>query len=456
MALKPQAGPQTRFLSSTANIAGIGGGAGGGKSFSLLMDPLRYLFDYPGFHGVIFRRTFPEINLPGGLWDTSAELYSQFDAIPKKGDYKWLFPHDNTISFHHLQHPTSIYPWQGSQVTYFGFDELTHFLESMFTYLVFSRGRSGCDIDSYTRCSCNPDPDWVKRFFAPWVDTTYPVPAAPGEKRWFIRNDKGVMEWVDKGEPDAISVTFVKANVYDNLIMLAKNPRYIPSLKALPPVERARLLDGDWDVRREGLVYPEFGSCVVDEMGSGSAPSVGGMDFGFSNPFAAVWGYLDHDDTLWVTGCRYVRQCTLPTHIEAIPKGVRYWCDPALPESIVQLRHAGHDAIPCVHLRARGSQGEMKKPILHGIDLVSDRMRTGRLKIVRQACMPLIRELGMYCYDPEKASETPVDADNHACDALRYLVVGLDRHRMSRNVPEPEPAVVAQGEIDDDDERWWR
>jgi hypothetical protein len=228
------------------------------------MDPLRYLFDYPGFHGVVFRRTFPEIDLPGGLWDISAEIYSKFDAIPKKASYKWIFPHDNTISLHHLQHPTSIYSWQGSQVTYFGFDELPHFSESMFMYLVFSRGRSACDIDSYTRVTCNPDPDWVKRFFAPWVDDDYPKPAKCGELRWFIRNDKGELDWVPRDTPDAISTTFVKANAYDNKIMLAKNPRYIPSLKALPHVERARLLDGDWNVRREGLVYPGFDSCIVD------------------------------------------------------------------------------------------------------------------------------------------------------------------------------------------------
>lgn len=264
--IKPQKGPQTTFLASPAEIAGVGGGAGGGKSYSLLMDPLRYLFDYPGFHGVIFRRTFPEINLPGGLWDTSAELYNQVDAIPRRSDYKWLFPHDNTIQFRHLQHPDSIYSWQGSQVTYFGFDELTHFRESMFSYITFSRGRSQCDIPSYTRCSCNPDPGWVKTFFAPWVDNAFPAPARSGEIRNFIRNDKGEMEWVPRDTPESKSVTFVKANARDNPIMLAKNPGYVGSLKALSPIERARLLDGDWNVRREGLVFPGFDSCIVDHL----------------------------------------------------------------------------------------------------------------------------------------------------------------------------------------------
>jgi hypothetical protein len=158
---------------------------------------------------------------------------------------------------------------------------------------------------------------------------------------------------------------------------------------------------------------------------------VGGIDFGFSNPFAAVWGHLDHDGVLWITGMRYVRQCTLPTHAEAIPRGVRYWCDPAAPELRVELRNAGHDAIPCVHIPGRGAAGETRSPKLHGIDLVSERIRTGRLRIVRPACMPLIRELGLYHYPDDKQSEDPVKEDDHACDALRYLIVGLDRGKVA-------------------------
>ena len=59
-------------------------------------------------------------------------------------------------------------------------------------------------------------------------------------------------------------MSFIRASVYDNPIMLARNPGYVSNLKALLPVERARLLDGDWDVRREGLVYPGFADCIVD------------------------------------------------------------------------------------------------------------------------------------------------------------------------------------------------
>lgn len=168
-------------------------------------------------------------------------------------------------------------------------------------------------------------------------------------------------------------------------------------------------------------------------------PTVGAIDFGFSNPFAALWGHLDNDDCLWVTGERYVRQCTLPTHSEAIPKGVRYWCDPAEPDSIRELRIAGHDAVPCVHLSGRGAAGEIKKPKLAGIDRVSERIRQGKLKVVRSKCPNLVREFGLYHYDPEKLSEDPVKEDDHTMDALRYLITGIDRGRAIPVAYEPDP-----------------
>lgn len=262
---KPQPGPQTAFLASSASIVVYGGAAGGGKTYGLLLDPLRYLFSVPGFNGVIFRRTYPEIVLPGALWDTSLEVYGPLGATPRIGNLDWTFPpFGNRISFHHLQHDQDKLQWQGSQVAYFGFDELTHFTESVVSYIFFSRGRSSCNVDSYLRCTCNPDPGWVKEFLAPWVDRDYAgQPAASGEVRYFVRRE-GKLKWVSpKEEPDARSITFISARVEDNQIMLKNNPQYIPSLKALNPVDYARLYLGDWNVRREGLVYPGFEECIV-------------------------------------------------------------------------------------------------------------------------------------------------------------------------------------------------
>ena len=153
-----------------------------------------------------------------------------------------------------------------------------------------------------------------------------------------------------------------------------------------------------------------------------TSPTCGGIDFGFHNAFAAPWGHLTHDDELIITGLRYKSGCTLPVHSEALPKGVDWWADPSGAESIAALRQAGHSVRPCSHMPRRGAGGEKQSPKLAGIDQVNERIRTGRLWIIRTPdTMPLIRELGMYHYDETKQVEEPVDEDNHACDAAPLL-----------------------------------
>ncbi len=436
------------FATSEADIAIYGGSAGGGKSYALLYEPIgRQLHEIKGFSGVLFRRSYPEITNPGGLWDQAGEIYPFAGGRGIVGSREYRFPKGPRISFRHLENEESKHDYQGSAICYLAFDELTHFTESMFWYLL-SRNRSTCGVRPYVRATCNPDPGWVKSLLAPWVDDEFDGErATSGELRWFIRVD-GKIRWTHHDTPDAKSLSFIRASIYDNQYLLDRNPEYLATLKALPPVERARLLDGDWNVRREGLVYTGFESCIVASSVSGlngSGLAVGGMDFGFHNPFAALAGHVDHDGVLWITWCRYKSQCTVAVHSEHLPKNVQWWCDPAGAESIAELRSSGHSVRPCVHQPTRGASGERKNPKMSGIDMVSERIRKGTLKIVRcPETMPLIRELGMYRYDETKQPqvEEPIDEDNHACDALRYLVVGLDRRRSVPSI------VVRESEVE--------
>jgi hypothetical protein len=378
---------------------------------------------------MVFRRTFPEITNAGGLWDESGRLYPGTGGRAVRGELEWRWPQNVRIPFRHLEHVESVYSYQGTEVCYLAFDELTHLAESQFWYML-SRNRSTCGIRPYVRATCNPHPGWVKSLLAPWVDDAYAGrPASSGEIRWFKRVD-GKIKWLESPEEDAKSITFIRASIYDNPILLRANPEYLANLKALPPVEQSRLLRGDWNARRDGLVYPHFESCVVDHAIQATVPpTLGGVDFGFRNPFCAVWGFLDHDDCLWITGMRYKSQTSLPEHSAALPEGVCWWGDPAAPQEIFELRLGGHDIRPCVHLPTRGAGGEVRSPRMSGIDSLNERMSTGRLKIIRQSCKPLVNELGFYHYDPERETEEPVKQDDHACDALRYLCVGMSRGR---------------------------
>lgn len=264
--IRPQPGPQEAFLSTPADIAIYGGAAGGGKTYAILLEPLRHMA-VPGFGAVIFRRESTQITNPGGLWDTSAKLYPLTGGVPKKTpalQYQW--PSGARVTFGHLNGELDVLNWQGSQIALICFDELTHFSRAQFFYML-SRNRSECGVRPYVRATTNPDSDsWVADFVSWWIDqdTGMPIPERAGALRWFVRIDDAVM-WADSpaelaaryGVPqaDAKSVTFIPASVTDNQILLRQDPGYLANLKSLSRVERARLLDGNWKVKAASGAY---------------------------------------------------------------------------------------------------------------------------------------------------------------------------------------------------------
>lgn len=297
----PQPGPQAEFAGTDGiDIVIYGGGAGGGKTFGLLLYPAwRRHVDNPGFDAVFFRRTSPMITNVGCVWDDSMSLYPLAGAEPRLGDTKWIFKSGAQISFRHLQHADTVLDWQSSQVCGLLFDELTHFEESQFFYML-SRNRSTCGIKPYVRAGCNPEPGWVKRLIAPWVDRDFENRAEPGEERWFARIENEIV-WVDEdwryesGDKPK-SITFIPSSVYDNPKLLEVNPEYVANLLSLPTVERERLLRGDWSVA-SGSFFDDFrrsgpGSHVITPQYTPDNPPPhwyvfrGGLDWGYDDPFA--------------------------------------------------------------------------------------------------------------------------------------------------------------------------
>jgi predicted phage terminase large subunit-like protein len=262
LVIRAHNGPQEEFLASPADIVIYGGGAGGGKTYGLLLKPLRHL-NNPHFASVIFRRTYPEIKEEGSLWDTAMQLYPLLGGKPRETDLSFRWPNGFTISFSHLQHEKDVHKYQGAQFPDLNFDELTHFSKSQFFYLI-SRARSAkSGVPPQVCGTCNPDPDsWLREFLDWWIGPDgYPIPERNGKLRYFIR-DKDEIIWAD--DPDDLptrinkktgrkirpkSVTFIKSTVEDNPSLLETDD-YISFLESLPMVERERLLKGNWDIRR--------------------------------------------------------------------------------------------------------------------------------------------------------------------------------------------------------------
>jgi predicted phage terminase large subunit-like protein len=296
--IRPQPGPQEAFLSTSADIAIYGGAAGGGKSWGLLLEPLRHVTSVKDFSALFLRRNTTQIKNPGGLWDESMKLYPLAGGNPIKHVLEWEFEDFGKIKMSHLEYESSVLDWQGSQIPLICFDELTHFSETQFFYML-SRNRSTSGVKPYVRATCNPDADsWVAQFIEWWIDqnTGYAIPERAGVLRWFIRQGESLI-WsdseeeliekysTDKKQARPKSVTFISAKLEDNKILEKIDPSYRANLEALSYVEQERLLGGNWKVKPSaGLYFKRSDVSIIDALPSNVVNIVRKWDLAATEP----------------------------------------------------------------------------------------------------------------------------------------------------------------------------
>lgn len=224
-------------------------------------------------------------------------VYPLLKGKPRESLLEWSFPTGMSMSFANIEHEKDVLNYQGSEMPWMGFDELTHFSENQFFYML-SRNRSTSGAKARIRGSCNPDPNsWVKRFIRWWLDEEgrFADPTKSGKIRWFVRlND--TIHWADTRDelfdqfgrtPEIIptSVTFIAAKLEDNKILMEQDPRYKGNLLAMGRVDRARLLYGDWLARATaGTFFRREWFPVVDEIPSGWIQAVRFWDRAASRP----------------------------------------------------------------------------------------------------------------------------------------------------------------------------
>ncbi|MBR2214515.1 MAG: phage terminase large subunit [Selenomonadaceae bacterium] len=206
------------------------------------------------------RREVEEIRKKGGIASGKSR---QPLASPKR---HWVFGGKTSLFFDYLARDDDVYSWQGAQICFIGFDELTHFSENQFFYML-SRNRSMCGVKPCVRATCNPDVDsWVADFISWWIDqdTGYAISERSGKIRYFYRHE-GEVIWSDtrqelvekfKISPKLCkSVTFIASSIYDNKALLDINPGYLANLYGLSVVEKERLLNGNWKIRPAAGLY---------------------------------------------------------------------------------------------------------------------------------------------------------------------------------------------------------
>lgn len=262
---------QQVFLTLQCREAMYGGAAGGGKSDAVLMAALQYV-DVPGYSALILRRTWPDLNSPGAILDRARTWLMGTDAQQKDGGRTWIFPSGAKLSFGYLQHDKDKFKFQSAEFQYIGFDELTHFEESPYTYL-FSRlrrpdlvclncqtsvrknsgGVGGYRHTSKTKCNdIFPDPKVIEQY-PPSEDgmTVFDIPL----RMRSATNPGGIgNEWVKARFVDdataAEGAVFIPARLIDNPSL--DREAYEESLSHLTEVDRQRLQDGDWDAAEAG------------------------------------------------------------------------------------------------------------------------------------------------------------------------------------------------------------
>lgn len=214
-----------------------GGAAGGGKTVCLLATAAKYL-DYKNYSAVLFRRTFAELNLEGSLIPKSHEWWSGTPAKWNARDMRWTFPSGATVQFAYLDNETDRFKYQSAEFQFIGFDEIGAHPSDIGYRFLFSRLRrikSMSDVPLRMRAAGNPGGpghEWVKARF------------------------------IDSDDPER---AFIPSRNEDNPYL--DHAAYVASLNQLDPVERARLLLGDWEIAPSGVFFEKswFEEATVGE-----------------------------------------------------------------------------------------------------------------------------------------------------------------------------------------------
>lgn len=409
---------QWRFVASEADETLFGGAAGGGKSYAILINALLYALQYRSSRQLILRRTLPE--LQRSLILLSQRLYPAEVATYGSSNALWQFANNSRIEFGFCDRESDVLKYQSAEYDCIYFDELTHFTEHQYTYLL-SRLRGVNGYPKQMKSATNPG-----GVGHAWV------------KERFVLPQRG-QEMVRQGGRTSL---YIPAKVYDNGFLLKADPAYIRRLQELPELQRRALLEGDWDLFA-GQFFPEYRREL-----HGCQPFVipenwrrfVSIDWGYNDPCAVLWHAVG-DGHVYTYREHYRRQMTAlatAAEIKRLSAGERIDYHVASPD---MWQKRGVDAVygesiadsfaaQGLHLlRADNARLVGWQRVREYLAIAPDGEPYWRF--FPAACPNLARTLPSLVYDHRRA-EDAAQGEDHAPESLRYAL-------MSRPSPAPKP-----------------
>lgn len=465
---EPQPGPQSLAVAAQfVTEVMFGGARGGGKSDYLLGDFLQDVDRGPEWAGIIFRRSYPELE---ELIKRAKTMYAPYGVIWKVADKTFVFPSGATLKMRHVDTEDDCEKYQGHQYAWIGWDELTNWpnLNSYKKLKACLRNASPHIPFKRIRCSANPGGVGHHAVKAYFVDPC-PVGMELLESTQLVDQYDPATDTFAK-LPWTTTRMFIPSKVQDNKILMINDPGYIARLHEIGSPELVRAwLEGDWSVIT-GAYFPEF-SIQKHVIAPFAVPRhwvrFRSMDWGSATPFAVYWNAVASEAYELPDG-RWIPQGALVTYKElygwnGTPNvGLRWPATRVAQEikktdagdvitySVIDPSAYSNQSGPSHAERMASEGGVMFRKAdnnrLGGWDMVRDRLcgiegdpdkdyGVGQpMWYCFSTCVHIIRTLPALQHDLTDPEDCDTDGEDHGPDALRYGFMSRPWRR-----PKPTP-----------------
>lgn len=378
---------QSEFLALDCLEALYGGAAGGGKSDALLMAAAQYVH-VPDYSALILRRTYADLSLPHAIMDRAKSWWIPQGVRWDDKNKRFTFPSGATVTFGYLDTERDRYRYQGAELQFVAFDELTQFPKAWYIYLLSRlRRAAGSVVPLRVRSASNPGGighDWVKqRFMGDVLDGRVFVPAGLADNPSIDREE------------------------------------YLKPLALLDPTLRKQLLDGVWVRDGSGLVYAHFDEArnFLSAVPVSLTNYLLGLDFGIEDENAVtVLGWRDHDPCIYVVES-YRKKAIVSemaeevARLEATYKFVKMVGDTGGMGKAFTEEMRKRYGLPVEPAEKQNKAGY--------ISLMNADLATGRIKVNARTCADLIAEWRELPWNEAHTKECE-GFDNHASDSALY------------------------------------